>query len=141
MDIFAQRRPGIACLSAEECFHLGFVCREFTDSCGELTGAGLVELPAEVEARVALQLVALGAELTDLLAGQFEIDAETGGAGRTASHGRANEDVARLCPLKHANLNFLGRYGFAARPPREGLRPLRDPATVHLDEDDEGTGE
>ncbi|GAA3477153.1 hypothetical protein [Streptomyces yanii] len=27
------------------------------------------------------------------------------------------------------------------RPPREGLRPLRDPATVHLDEDDEGTGE
>lgn len=30
---------------------------------------------------------------------------------------------------------------FAARPPREGLRPLRDPATVHLDEDDEGAGE
>ncbi|WP_369265773.1 hypothetical protein [Streptomyces sp. R35] len=28
-----------------------------------------------------------------------------------------------------------------ARPPREGLRPLRDPATVHLDEEDEGTGE
>jgi hypothetical protein len=44
-------------------------------------------------------------------------------------------------PLKHANLNCLGRYSFAARPPREGLRPLRDPATVHLDEDDEGTGE
>lgn len=33
------------------------------------------------------------------------------------------------------------RDSFAARPPREGLRPLCDPATVHLDEDDEGTGE
>jgi hypothetical protein len=44
-------------------------------------------------------------------------------------------------PLKQANLNCPGRYGFAGRPPREGLRPLRDPATVHLDEDDEGTGE
>jgi hypothetical protein len=25
--------------------------------------------------------------------------------------------VARISPLKHANLNCLGRYGFAARPP------------------------
>jgi hypothetical protein len=33
------------------------------------------------------------------------------------------------------------RIAPAARPPREGLRPLRDPATVHLDEDDDGTGE
>ncbi|WP_405881248.1 hypothetical protein OG762_23265 [Streptomyces sp. NBC_01136] len=49
--------------------------------------------------------------------------------------------LARVSPLKHANLNCLGHYSFAARPPREGLRPLRDPATVHLDEDDEGTGE
>ncbi|MFI9605069.1 hypothetical protein ACIHCX_35530 [Streptomyces sp. NPDC052043] len=49
--------------------------------------------------------------------------------------------MARVSPLKHANLNCLGRYSFAARPPREGLRPLRDPATVHLDEDDEGNGE
>jgi hypothetical protein len=45
--------------------------------------------------------------------------------------------VARVSPLKHANLNCLGRHGFAACPPREGLRPLRGPATVHLDEDDE----
>ena len=51
-------------------------------------------------------------------------------------HDVLDEDVARLSPLKHADLNCLGRYGFAARPPREGLRPLRDPATVHLDEDD-----
>ncbi|WP_158778762.1 hypothetical protein [Streptomyces cellulosae] len=49
--------------------------------------------------------------------------------------------MARVRPLKHAHHNYPGRYSFAARPPREGLRPLRDPATVHLDEDDEGTGE
>ncbi|GAA2663659.1 hypothetical protein GCM10009864_34890 [Streptomyces lunalinharesii] len=29
----------------------------------------------------------------------------------------------------------------AARPPPEGLRPLRDPVTVHRNEDDEDTGE
>lgn len=56
-------------------------------------------------------------------------------------HDVLDEDVARVSPLKHANLNCLCRYSFAARPPREGLRPLSDPATVHLDEDDEGTGE
>ncbi|MER5540448.1 Tn3 family transposase [Streptomyces mirabilis] len=56
-------------------------------------------------------------------------------------HDVLDEDVARVSPLKHTNLNRLGRYSFATRPPREGLRPLRDPATVHLDEDDEGTGE
>ncbi len=51
-------------------------------------------------------------------------------------HEVLDEDVARVSPLKHANLNCLGRYSFAAGPPREGLRPLRDPATVHLGEDD-----
>ncbi|MFF2328665.1 MULTISPECIES: hypothetical protein [unclassified Streptomyces] len=39
-----------------------------------------------------------------------------------------------------ADLNCVGRHSFAARPPREGLCSLRDPATVHLDVD-EGTGE
>ncbi|MEV4751421.1 hypothetical protein ACFQVD_32535 [Streptosporangium amethystogenes subsp. fukuiense] len=38
-----------------------------------------------------------------------------------------NEDAARLSPLKHANLNTLGRH------PRPGLRPLRNPA-----DDDDG---
>ena len=52
-----------------------------------------------------------------------------------------DEDVARVSPRKHANPNWKGRYCFAARPPREGLHPLPDPVTVHLDEDDEGTGE
>lgn len=52
-------------------------------------------------------------------------------------HNVLDEDVARVFPLKHANLNCLRRYSFAARPPREGLRLLRDPATVHLNEDDD----
>lgn len=51
-------------------------------------------------------------------------------------HDVLDEDVARVSPLKHANLNCPGGHSLAARPPREGLRPLRDPATVHLDEDD-----
>lgn len=32
-------------------------------------------------------------------------------------HDVLDEDVARVSPLKHANLNCLGRYSFAARPP------------------------
>jgi hypothetical protein len=52
-------------------------------------------------------------------------------------HDVLDEDVARVSPLKHADLNSLGCYSFAARPPREGLRPLRDSATVHLGEDDD----
>lgn len=47
-----------------------------------------------------------------------------------------DEDVARLSPLKHANLNCLGRYSFRSSPPIQGLRPLRDPDTVDFDEDD-----
>ncbi|MFF3333730.1 Tn3 family transposase [Streptomyces sp. NPDC002888] len=50
-----------------------------------------------------------------------------------------DEDIARLSPLKHRNLNVLGRYSFTASTPAGGaLRPLRDPDTVELDEDDEG---
>lgn len=48
-----------------------------------------------------------------------------------------DEDVARLSPLRHANLNVLGRYTFrASGPAGGGLRPLRDPAEA-ADEDDE----
>jgi hypothetical protein len=44
-------------------------------------------------------------------------------------HDVLDEDVARLSPLKHANLNVLGRYSFRAfTPAGGGLRPLRDPA-------------
>jgi hypothetical protein len=54
-------------------------------------------------------------------------------------HDVLNEDVARLSPLKHANLNVLGRYSFrASTPAGGGLRPLRDPATADTDEDGEG---
>ncbi|OHV42279.1 hypothetical protein CC117_11875 [Parafrankia colletiae] len=47
-----------------------------------------------------------------------------------------DEDVTRLSPLKHANLNVLGRYSFRASGPAGGaLRPLRDPK--ESDDDDE----
>ncbi|MCN9244816.1 hypothetical protein NGF19_29225 [Streptomyces sp. RY43-2] len=59
------------------------------DPDGEIGGADLVELLAEVEACVVLELVAFGAEFADLLAGQFEIDAEAGRAGRVVSLGVA----------------------------------------------------
>nr|WP_181923939.1 hypothetical protein [Streptomyces inhibens] len=49
--------------------------------------------------------------------------------------------MARLSPLKHTNLNVLGRYSFTASVPRDGLRPLCDPDAVGLDDDDEGRGE
>ncbi|MFE1824345.1 hypothetical protein ACFW9S_35800 [Streptomyces anulatus] len=49
--------------------------------------------------------------------------------------------IARLSPLKHANLNVLGRYSFTASTPAAGaLRPLRDPDARELDEDDDGAG-
>jgi hypothetical protein len=45
--------------------------------------------------------------------------------------------VARLSPLKHKTLNLLGRYNFTATQPSGGtLRPLRDPDTAELDDED-----
>jgi hypothetical protein len=50
-----------------------------------------------------------------------------------------DEDVARLSPLKHRNLNVLGRYSFTATQPAGGtLRPLRDPDAAGLDDDEDG---
>jgi TnpA family transposase len=47
---------------------------------------------------------------------------------RAEGHEIRDEDVARLSPLKHKNLNVLGRYSFTATQPAGGsLRPLRDP--------------
>jgi TnpA family transposase len=58
---------------------------------------------------------------------------------RTEGHEIRDEDVARLSPLKHRNLNVLGRYSFTASNPAEGdLRPLRDPDAPELDEHDDG---
>jgi hypothetical protein len=57
---------------------------------------------------------------------------------RAEGHEICNEHVARLSPLKHRNLNVLGRYSFTASVPREGLRPQRDPDAVELDDDDDG---
>jgi hypothetical protein len=46
--------------------------------------------------------------------------------------------VAGHSPLRHANLNVLGRYSFRATTPAcEGLRPLRDPAADSDDEESE----
>jgi hypothetical protein len=35
-----------------------------------------------------------------------------------------DEDVARLSPLGHAHINFLGRYAITASAPAQGLRQL-----------------
>jgi len=58
---------------------------------------------------------------------------------RAEGHEIKDEDIARLSPLKHKNLNVLGRYSFTPSTPRDGLRPLRDPDAGDLDEDDDGT--
>ncbi len=58
---------------------------------------------------------------------------------RPECHEIRDEDVARLSPLKHRNLNVLGRYSFNPSAPREGLRPLRDPDAAELDDDEDGS--
>jgi hypothetical protein len=60
---------------------------------------------------------------------------------RAEGHEIRDEDIARLSPLKHKNLNCLGRYSFTASQPVQGLRPLRDPDTADLDDDDDGQEE
>jgi hypothetical protein len=60
---------------------------------------------------------------------------------RAEGHDIKDEDVARLPPLKHRNVNCLGRYSFTASQPVDGLRPLRDPDAVDLDDDDDGQEE
>jgi hypothetical protein len=61
---------------------------------------------------------------------------------RDEGHELHEEDIARLSPLKHRNLNLLGRYSFTASVPAAGaLRPLRDPDTPELDEEDDGDGQ
>lgn len=57
---------------------------------------------------------------------------------RAEGHEIRDEDIARLSPLKHKNLNILGRYSFTPSTLAGGLRPLRDPEAVELDEGDDG---
>lgn len=60
---------------------------------------------------------------------------------KAEGHEIREEDLARLSPLKHRNLNLLGRYSFAASVPAAGaLHPLRDPDVPEVDEDDDGAG-
>jgi hypothetical protein len=57
---------------------------------------------------------------------------------RAEGHEIRDEDIARLSPLKHKNLNLLGRYSFTASVPAVGaLRPLRDPDAAGLDDDED----
>ena len=48
---------------------------------------------------------------------------------RENSAGVDGDDVSRLSPLVHQNINFLGQYSFALSEAvaRGQLRPLRDP--------------
>lgn len=56
---------------------------------------------------------------------------------RAEGHEIRDEDIARLSPLEHRNLNLLGRYTFPASTPGAGaLRPLRDLEAPELDEDE-----
>ena len=58
---------------------------------------------------------------------------------RAESHEIRDEDVARLSPLKHKNLNVLGRHSFTPTQPAGGtLRPLRDPDAAGLNDDEDG---
>ncbi|MFD3503273.1 hypothetical protein ACFWWT_32200 [Streptomyces sp. NPDC058676] len=57
-------------------------------------------------------------------------------------HELREEDIARRSPLKHRNLNLLGRYSFIAGIPAAGaLRPLRDPDAPERDENDESAAD
>ncbi|MFA7764367.1 hypothetical protein V6D24_17585 [Streptomyces sp. NRRL S-448] len=56
---------------------------------------------------------------------------------RAEGHEIPGENIARLSPLKHRNLNILGRYSVTATQPAGGtLRPLRDPDAAGLDDED-----
>jgi Tn3 transposase DDE domain len=57
---------------------------------------------------------------------------------RTGGYEVRDEDAARLSPFVRHHINLLGRCSFLL--PAElagGLRPLRDPDTVDVDEEDD----
>lgn len=78
------------------------------------------------------QLGALGLVLNAIVLWASCIDAAVAQL-RAEGHEIREEDIARLCPLKHRNLNLLGRCSFTAG----ALRPLRDPDAPELDEDED----
>ncbi|MGY1583817.1 hypothetical protein [Streptomyces sp. MN13] len=62
-------------------------------------------------------------------------------AGAPSFAGPGSVLVSPHAPLKHRNLNLLGRYSFTASTPAAGaLRPLRNPDKQELDEDDDEGG-
>nr|WSS68627.1 transposase [Streptomyces sp. NBC_01175] len=85
------------------------------------------------------QLGALGPVLNAIVLWTTEYIDATVARLRAEGHETRDEDNARLSPLKHRNLNLLGRYSFTASTPAAGvLRPLRDPDAPELDEGDDG---
>jgi hypothetical protein len=54
----------------------------------------------------------------------------------TVNHCPAPESWLGL--VLNAVVLWITRYSFTASVPREGLRPLRDPDAVELDDDDDG---
>lgn len=53
---------------------------------------------------------------------------------RADGHDITDGDLARLSPLRHRHVNFLGRYSFTPTEPAQGrLRPLRDPNAANPD--------
>jgi TnpA family transposase len=66
------------------------------------------------------QLGALGLVLNAIVLWTTEyIDAAVARL-RAEGHEIRDEDIARLSPLRHRNLNLLGRYGFTASAPAAG---------------------
>ncbi|WTD38644.1 Mu transposase C-terminal domain-containing protein [Streptomyces sp. NBC_01643] len=64
-------------------------------------------------------------------------------AARSTAARRSATRTSPACPRSsNRNLNLLGRYNFTASVPAAGaLRPLRDPDSPKLDEDDDGSGQ
>ncbi len=56
---------------------------------------------------------------------------------KAEGHEFRDEDITWLSPLKHRNLNLLGRYGFPPPRPQAALRPPRGPDALELDEDED----
>ncbi|MFE7356170.1 Tn3 family transposase [Streptomyces sp. NPDC057543] len=54
---------------------------------------------------------------------------------RAQGYGIRDKYVVRLTPFKQRNVNFLGRHTFLVSAPREGVRPLPNPDTPGLDDD------
>jgi hypothetical protein len=82
------------------------------------------------------QLGALGLVLNAIVLWTTKYIDAAGAQLKGESHELREEDIARLSPLKHLNLNLLGCCSFTACiPAADALRPLQDPDAGELDGD------